>query len=283
MTKEENFKNKTKELSKKLNITIYEVYQKYMFERILERISVSKYKDNFILKGGILLSAIMGIENRTTRDMDTTIKGIDIDKESMIKVLNEILSINLNDGVKFELIDISNIREDDEYGGNKYTLYGKIGNTKVKLDIDISTGDIITPRELKYKYPLTFEDRTIIISTYNLSTIIAEKIETILSKGKSNSRMKDYYDLYFILSKLKNDINLNEVKDAVNNTFTKRNSLKVLNDYEVILNEILNSKYIADRWNIYSKKNLFAKNIDFKEIVILLMDFMNSLQYTVLV
>ena len=140
MIKYKELKQKSKELERKYQLNHYELLQRFMFERILERISVSKYQENFILKGGLLLSALFGINNRTTRDMDTTIKGLDISKEQMVKVLNEILNIDLKDGVKFELVDVTDIREEDEYGGNKYHLIGKLENLKINLDIDISTG-----------------------------------------------------------------------------------------------------------------------------------------------
>lgn len=170
-----DIKEKAKIIERKHNINHYEVLQRYMFERILERISVSKYKDNFILKGGLLLSAMFGIDNRTTKDMDATITGMDVSKEKMVKVLNQILSIKLDDGVKFDVIDITDIREEDEYGGNKYHIVGKKENLKVNLEIDISTGDKVTPRKLKYHYPLLFEDKTIIINSYNIETILSEK------------------------------------------------------------------------------------------------------------
>ena len=148
MIKYKELKQKSKELERKYQLNHYELLQRFMFERILERISVSKYQENFILKGGLLLSALFGIDNRTTRDMDTTIKGLDISKEQMVKVLNEVLNIDLKDGVKFELIDITDIREDDEYGGNKYHLIGKLENLKINLDIDVSTGDKVIPKDL---------------------------------------------------------------------------------------------------------------------------------------
>lgn len=140
----------------------------------------------------------------------------------MVSVLNEILSIDLNDGVKFDIISITDIREEDEYGGNKYHITGRVNSIKINLEIDISTGDKVTPKELKFKYPLLFEDRSILINSYNIETILAEKIETVLRRGKYNSRMKDYYDIYFFLTKLKNEIDINILKDAINNTFTKR-------------------------------------------------------------
>ena len=238
MIKYKELKQKSKELERKYQLNHYELLQRFMFERILERISVSKYQENFILKGGLLLSALFGINNRTTRDMDTTIKGLDISKEQMVKVLNEILNIDLKDEVKFELVDVTDIREEDEYGGNKYHLIGKLENLKINLDIDISTGDKVIPKELEYSYPSLFEDKKILIYTYNAETIISEKIETILKRGQYNSRMKDYYDVHMFLSKFKDNIDIKNLKLSIKNTFDKRESLAYLKDYEQILDGI---------------------------------------------
>lgn len=267
---------KAKELSHQKNIDYYELLQRFMFERILERISVSRYNDNFILKGGLLLSAMFGIENRATKDMDATIKGIDISKDNMITVLNEILKINLDDGVKFDLIDISNIREDDEYGGNKYHIVGRLQNMKTNLEIDISTGDKITPRELKYKYPLIFSDKEIIINSYNIETILSEKIETILKRGIYNSRMKDFYDIYIFINNFINDINFDDFLYAMKTTFEKRHSLDVLKDYKSILKEVKENKRLSILWNKYINKRNYAKTIDFSTIVDLLAEFLDK-------
>ncbi len=274
---EEKIKLKAKELEDKYNLNYYESLQRFMFERILERISVSEYQDNFILKGGLLLAAMFGVENRTTKDMDTTITGIDISKDKMVSVLNKILSIDLNDGVKFDIVSISDIREEDEYGGNKYHITGRVNSTKVNLEIDISTGDKVTPKELKFKYPLLFEDRSILINSYNVETILAEKIETVLRRGKYNSRMKDYYDVYFFLTKLKNEININILKDAINNTFTKRDSFEYLNDYREIIKSIIDSDRLKTNWKSYSKKNSYANNLEVNQIMFLLNDFIKDL------
>lgn len=271
-----NIESKAKELSQKNNTDYYEMLQRFMFERILERISVSKYNDNFILKGGLLLTAMFGIDNRTTKDMDTTIKGLNVEKEYMINVLNEILSINLNDGVKFDLINVTDIMEDDEYGGNKYHIVGRLQNMKVNLEIDISTGDKVTPRELRYKYPLVFEDKQIIINCYNIETILSEKIETILRRGIYNSRMKDYYDIYMFLTKMKSEINMDNFMLAMKNTFEKRDSLKYLEDYSNILNEIKEYDRIYILWDKYIAKRVYAQNIKFGDILSLLLDFLNS-------
>ena len=272
-----DIKEKAKTIEKSHNLNHYEILQRYMFERILERISVSKYQDNFILKGGLLLSAMFGIDNRTTKDMDTTITGIDVSKEKMVKVLNEILSIKLGDGVKFDLVDITNIRDEDEYGGNKYHIVSRKDNLKINLEIDISTGDRVTPRELKFNYPLLFEDKTILINTYNVETILSEKVETILRRGKFNSRMKDFYDVYYSLTKSKSEINITILKKAMENTFNKRGSFEYLNDYEQILNGIIEREKINKLWQKYSNKYSYANGIDIKYILDLLKSFMKEI------
>lgn len=268
---------KSKELAKESGLTQLELYQRFMFERILERISVSKYNNNFILKGGLLLSAMLGIKSRSTRDMDISIKGIDVSEEKMVQVLNEILSLNIEDGVRFEIVDVTDIRADDEYGGNKYHLVGRLENLKVALDIDISTGDEITPREFNYEYISIFENKKIYIDTYNIETILAEKIETILRRGKYNARMKDYYDVYFFLMKLRKDINLEIFKQALNNTLTKREALDYYKDYRQILNGLTNDERINNYWNTYKKKTKYAKNIEFKEIIKVLGEFLDNI------
>lgn len=271
-----DIETKAKKLSCEKNIDYYELLQRFMFERILERISISKYNDNFILKGGLLLSAIFGIDNRATKDMDTTVKGLDVSEEIMVNILNEILSINLNDGVKFALINITNIREGDEYGGNKYHIVGRFQNMRVNLEIDISTGDKVTPRELKYKYPLIFSDKEITISSYNIETILAEKIETVLKRGIYNSRMKDFYDIYVFINNFSNDINYDDLLSAVKNTFKKRDSLDVLEDYKKILNELKDNERLNSLWNKYINKRNYAKNIDFFTIIELLDGFLDK-------
>lgn len=268
---------KSKELAKESGLTQLELYQRFMFERILERISVSKYNENFILKGGLLLSAMLGINSRSTRDMDISIRGIDVSQEKMLGILNEILAIDIGDKVKFDVVNITDIRADDEYGGNKYHLVGKLENLKVALEIDISTGDEITPKELNFEYISIFENKKIYIDTYNIETILAEKIETILRRGKYNTRMKDYYDVYFFLTKLKNDIDLNIFKQALNNTLRKREAFEYYNDYKQILDLLSNDDRIANYWDNYAKKNKYAENIKFKEIVIILREFLDSI------
>ena len=269
-------KKLAKEIENKYDLNYYEIVQRYMFERILERISISKYQANFILKGGLLLSAMFGIDNRMTKDMDTTITGIDASKNEMIKVLNEILSINLNDGVKFDIVDITDIREDDEYGGNKYHIVAKLQSLKINLEIDISTGDKVTPKELKYKYPLMFETRTIMISSYNVETILAEKIETVLRRGTFNSRMKDFYDLYYFEKYKWDEIDKKLLVKAIQATFKQRtttNDLKIANS---IIQSLEENQDINSLWNEYRNKFSYAEHIKFVDTLNAIRNIVNT-------
>lgn len=255
--------DKSRNLAAKYNITVNEVLQNYMFERILERLSVSKYKNNFILKGGLLLSSIMGIDTRTTMDMDTCIKGINLTDDELYEVLQEILNIDLKDNVSFEINNSKPIREEDTYGGLRYNIVAKFDNIKVNLSIDIATGDLITPREIEYDYKMMFEDRCLTIMTYNIESIIAEKFQTVISRGILNSRMKDYYDLYYLM-KYK-DFSKQNLKIAIEKTFCKRNT--DMQDIGKVISEIEKSEFVKDLWTSYSQKYQYAKNIKFEEII----------------
>ena len=251
--------DKSKNLALKNNITPNEVLQNYMFERVLERLSMSKYKNNFILKGGLLLSSIMGIKTRTTMDMDTCIKGINLTDEQLYRVLNEILNIDINDGIKFEIRNSEPIKEDDDYSGLKYNILAILDNLRVNLSIDIATGDVITPNEIEYEYKMMFEDRSLKIMTYNIESIIAEKFQTVISRGILNSRMKDYYDLYYLVTY--KDFSRENIKIAIKKTFAQRQT-SLENISETILN-IENSEFVKELWVNYSNKYKYAKGIEF--------------------
>lgn len=255
--------DKARNLAQKCNITTNEILQNYMFERILERLSISKYKNNFILKGGLLLSSIMGIDIRTTMDMDTCIKGITLTDDELYQVLNEILSIDVGDNVKFEIKNSKPIREEDDYGGLRYNIVVLFDNIRVNLSIDIATGDLITPKEIEYTYKMMFEERNLKLMTYNIETIIAEKFQTIISRSILNSRMKDYYDLYYLL-KNKEFSNKN-LKEAINNTFSKRDT--EIESVDNVISEIEKSDFVKELWVNYAKKHVYAENINFKDII----------------
>lgn len=255
--------DKLKNKAEQNNITVNEVLQNYMFERILERLSISEYKNNFILKGGVLLSSIMGIDTRTTMDMDTCLKGINLTEEQLYKVLKNILDTDVKDGVTFEIKNSKPIREDDEYGGLKYNILAKFDNIKVNLSIDIATGDVITPGEIEYNYKMMFEDKALKIMTYNIESIIAEKFQTIISRNVLNSRMKDFYDLYYLI-KYKT-FSKDDLRLAIEKTFDKRNTdIKLINSNISVIQE---SDLLQDLWKTYSQKYKYTKDIKFEDII----------------
>lgn len=255
--------DKLKNIAEQNKITTNEALQNYMFERILERLSVSRYKNNFILKGGLLLSSIMGIDTRTTMDMDTCIKGLNLTEEQLYNVLQEILNIDVNDGVKFQIRNAKPIREEDDYGGLKYNLVAIFDNLRVNLSIDIATGDLITPREIEYDYRMMFEDRKLKIMTYNIESIIAEKFQTVISRGILNSRMKDYYDLYYLISY--EEFSTENLKNAIGKTFGKRGT--DINSIDKVISEIEKSEFVKELWESYSDKHQYAKNVKFEKVM----------------
>lgn len=193
-------------MAKKNNLISNTILQNFMMERFLERISISEYKDNFILKGGFLIAAIVGIDMRSTMDMDTTIKDVPVNRETVEKMLNKILMVNLDDNVIFKLKNIKNIHDVSDYDDFRVLIEAQFFNMRVNLKIDITTGDMIIPEEVDYSFRLMFEDRDISIKAYNLDTILAEKIESILARNVANTRARDYYDVYILSTIRKNDI-----------------------------------------------------------------------------
>ncbi len=205
----------------------------------------------------------MGIDIRTTMDMDTCIKGITLTDDELYQILNEILSIDVGDDVKFEMKNSKPIREEDDYGGLRYNIVALFDNIRVNLSIDIATGDLITPKEIEYTYKMIFEERNLKLMTYNIETIIAEKFQTIISRSILNSRMKDYYDLYYLL-KNKEFSNKN-LKKAINRTFSKRDT--EIESVDNVISEIEKSDFVKELWVNYAKKHIYAENINFKDII----------------
>ena len=267
MTNAEQLKIDVKTRAHKNKVAPQDLMQMYFFERLLYRISNSKYKHNFILKGGLLLSAIIGDERRTTQDMDTMIKGIELDEKKLLPIIEEIINIDGNDDVTFEITKTKDIRLEDNYGGIKVYLIGRKEHLKVPLSIDITTKDPITPRELSFKYKCMFEDKYISIMTFSKETIVAEKIETLLHDTMSNTRMKDFYDLYMLVRGYYKKIDKRILLKAINKTCKRRNTLYILDNVLERFNSIKESTIMQDRWNRYSNKYEYAKNITYDEII----------------
>lgn len=257
-------KYKLKNIAEKKGISINLVMKSYIFERFITRLSVSKYRDNFILKGGCLLSSLFGIESRSTMDIDSVITKTKFTKDNILRMVNSIISIKLDDNVEFSIKNIRTIRDEDEYGGYRINLVFKFENIRDGLQIDIATGDPITPKAITYKYKNLLDDTFVNIWAYNLETIIAEKIETILSKIDASSRMKDYYDVYLIYKFKWEYINQNSFIKAMENTFNKRKfNGNILELFEIVKN----SEILKERWKNYSKKYNYANNISYEEII----------------
>ncbi|HOZ54385.1 MAG TPA: nucleotidyl transferase AbiEii/AbiGii toxin family protein [Bacilli bacterium] len=234
----------------------------FYFERILERISISKYKGQIILKGGVLLSSIIGIDERTTRDMDATLKGIFVSREKVIEIFSEILNIKLDDCVKFKIINIKNIRLDEDYNGFRLNILATLDNNKTNITIDLTTGDVITPREIKYSYNLMFEGKKISIMAYTIETVLAEKFQTIISRGILNTRMKDFADIYSLING-KDKINTDNLILAIKNTFAKRKTKIDINEFKVIVSELKESHEMNKRWIKFQNNVNYVTNIEY--------------------
>lgn len=269
----QHIKNKSKETK----ISPQIIMQNYMIERLLERVSVSKYKYNFIIKGGVLLSSIMGIENRATMDLDTTLKGLKLSKELTQNILNEILEIKIDDDVTFKLNGFVDIRVQDLYPGLRISLTAFMEQMKIPLVIDITTGDKITPKEIEYDYKLLFEDRKIKIMSYNIETVLSEKIHAILSLGEDSTRMRDYYDVYMIYNLYKNKFDTSILFMALDEICKRKNSLGVFKEYKVIIERIKQYAPIKNLWIKYQQEFVYTQGIDFIDICNLIIKIMEEL------
>ena len=253
-------------------------YQLFYFERILERISISNYRGQIILKGGLLLTSIIGNDERTTKDMDATLKGIPLTKNDVEKVFNEILHIDIDDGVSFQIISIKDIRLEDEYGGFRLNILSKLDNNKTYITVELTTGDVITPREMKYNYNSIFEDKKIPIMSYPLETVLAEKFQTIVTRGLFNTRLKDFYDVYILINTKIDDLNRSNLIKAIKNTFKRRDTNFDLEQFNEVINDLSNDNNMNDLWNEYISKNSYAKNVKFEDTINALKEIIEILE-----
>lgn len=243
-----------------------------MLERLLERISLSKYSHNFILKGGYLISSIVGLETRTTMDLDTTIKGFTLTHDSVSNIFKEICDIEVKDNIQFEMINIYDICEGDRYPGIRVALKANYAPISVPINVDITTGDVITPKEIEYSFQSLFDERKINILAYSIETVLAEKIETILSREVANTRLRDFYDIYVLYRLYDSDFDINMLKLALISTMKKRESVHLLDNYSEIIENIHKDKKLQNLWIKYQQKFNYANDISFDNIC-------NTIQY----
>lgn len=263
----DSLKVKVSNLASSTNIPNKYLIQSFMFEALLKRISVSKYKDKFIIKGGLLLSSIFGVNLRSTMDLDTTIKGLPLDRTTITKVVNEIISIDLKDNIKLEIENIKDIREEELYSGFNINLKSEFDGLRTNLMIDITTGDVITYKEVQFEYKTLFDNETVNIMTYNYETIIAEKFEAIISRNIDNTRMKDYYDLYMFVNLKWNDIDKTTLREAIFNTSKKRDTLNYIEEADKYLELINEDSKLKLLWKNYQNNYAYAKNISFENTI----------------
>ena len=263
----DSLKARASNLSKKTNIPNKYLIQNFMFEALLKRISKSKYKDKFIIKGGFLLSSIFGVNLRSTMDLDTTIKGLPLDRETITNVINEIIRIDIEDNVRLDIENIKDIREEELYSGFEVNLKAEFDGLKTNLMIDITTGDVITYKEVEFKYNTIFDNEIINIMTYNYETIIAEKFESIISRNIDNTRMKDYYDLYMFVNLKWNDINKDTLRKAIINTSKARETLDYVDNASKYIELISDDERLKALWNSYQNNYEYAKDIEFVDTI----------------
>lgn len=263
----EQIKGAIRNISKEKGVNPNSLLQMCLFEGILEKLSKSKYRENFILKGGLLISSLIGVDMRSTMDMDTTIKGIPVNEETITRIINEILDIEIDLEISYKLIKLTPIRNVDVYEDFSASIECKFGKINARLNIDITTGDVITPREIKYSYSRILEEGTIPIITYTIETILAEKFETISSRNITTTRARDFYDLYMIYNMYNNKINQEILAEAIVKTAQQRGSLKAIRQYKEIVELFKISSAIKNIWDRYAKNNLYTKDIKFLDTV----------------
>lgn len=263
----DSLKARASNLSKKTNIPNKYLIQNFMFEALLKRISKSKYKDKFIIKGGFLLSSIFGVNLRSTMDLDTTIKGLPLDRETITNVINEIIRIDIEDNVRLDIENIKDIREEELYSGFEVNLKAEFDGLKTNLMIDITTGDVITYEEIEFKYSTLFDNEIINIMTYNYETIIAEKFESIISRNIDNTRMKDYYDLYMFVHLKWDDINKDTLRKAIFNTSKARETIDYINNANKYIELISDDSRLKALWNSYQNNYEYVKDIKFVDVI----------------
>ncbi len=269
ITTARQLKDLVRNLSKKKSADAQILMRNYMMERFLERISLSEYKNQFILKGGMLVAAMVGLDARATMDLDATIKDTNVSVEDVEMIISKIISIPLDDGVSFRIKRISEIMEEADYPGVRVSMETKFDGVITPLKIDISTGDIITPREIKYKFNLMLENRTIEVWAYNLETVLAEKLETVISRNVTNTRMRDFYDIYILQKLYGEQLSKDVLRDALVATAKKRETLEQIEteDIDEVFDEIQSSSVMENLWKAYQRNYSYSADIPWHTIM----------------
>ncbi|MBS6728682.1 MAG: nucleotidyl transferase AbiEii/AbiGii toxin family protein [Lachnospiraceae bacterium oral taxon 082] len=239
----------------------------YLMERLLERVSLSQYRDNFVLKGGLLVSSLVGVDMRSTMDVDTTVKSLSLNKRSAQKILEEIIAIEVDDGVVFRITRVQDIMEGHEYEGIRFMIECTIDKLKQTIKVDISTGDEITPMAVAYKLPLIVEDRSINLWAYNLETLLAEKLETVMVRAEANTRMRDFYDIHVLLKQDAVTIDRGTMKSAFYATCKRRESTEQIVTIDDVINKIADDEVMKQQWKNYQKTNYYVGALEWEDVI----------------
>lgn len=267
ITTARQLKDLIRNLSKKKSADAQILMRNYMMERFLERISLSDYKDRFILKGGMLVAAMVGLDARSTMDLDATVKGANVSVEDVENIISSILSVPMEDGVEFQVKRISEIMEEAEYPGVRVSMETTFDGVRTPLKIDISTGDVITPREVRYSFKLMLEDRSIEVWAYNLETVLAEKLETVISRNVTNTRMRDFYDIHILKQIHGESLSASVLRGALVATATKRGTLEQMKDAAAVFDEVEESPVMARLWQSYQKNYSYAADLSWHTVM----------------
>ncbi|MDO4793575.1 MAG: nucleotidyl transferase AbiEii/AbiGii toxin family protein [Filifactor alocis] len=259
----ESLKNKIKNIAKNKKLNSQEVLQMFFFERFLERLSRSKYKFNFVIKGGLLIASMIGIDNRTTMDLDTTVKGLPLTEDVIRNIILEISDVDVYDGIRFEIADITHIREEDDYENFRVHLIAIFGKIRNPMKVDITTGDAITPKEIEYVYPCMFREEGLKLLAYPIETILAEKYESLIKRNVSTTRMRDFYDLYSLYHLRNEEIDFDILKQAVISTARKRDSVSFIKEADEIIDDIKEDGYLRTLWQAYLRDNPYIGDLNF--------------------
>lgn len=263
----EQLKGAIRSMAAKKNLRAQEVLQMFLFERIIDRLAASSFRDNFILKGGLLISSMIGIGERTTMDMDTTARGIQMEEDEIVSAVKEIIAMDVGDGISFEFQKIEPIREDDAYNNFRVHLRAKYGKIDSPMKIDITTGDIITPAAIRYDFPFVFEEKTVPVMAYTLETVLAEKYETIIRRNIGTTRARDFYDLHTLYRSRKDVVQMDVLRAAVIHTAEKRDSIDDIRDWRDILKDIREEPQLYLLWDNYAADNKYIGDLKFNEVL----------------
>ena len=262
-----SFKNRIKKIAQEKQVPAQQVQQNYLIEEVLKLLSKSRYKNSFVIKGGYLIGHLLGLDKRTTMDLDTTLKGKELSKESLLKIFSEILEEQNLVTFSYTIDSIEPIRSEDQYGGFRLKLVATYETLKEVVYIDITTGDSLTPREISYRFLSLFNDEELSIQAYNIETVLAEKIETVISRAEASTRPRDRYDIFNLYQLRKNELNMEILEKAIQNTFQSRDSTEALLNWRDSIKKLKESEYQKELWKRYQKAFRYAQGLSFEETI----------------